>query len=185
MKIACLVVFAVLLGNPSTDSPEQKAKKWLESRMKSGLVLVHRVDKGGFVGHTIIGQSAMRYEFQQDGYRISFGFDKKLDHKMDLESIRKSFQYAALDKLPTPGLKVKNWEIKPMTSMSSFKDGVEILDYRDGRIVFRIKTEFFALSGRDRSIEIPADARIPKGSYFQIRKKFKLDLTIDAPIGVK
>ena len=90
----------------------------------------------------------------------------------------------ALDRIPTPGLDVKGWDIRPRTPVSSFSKGVEFLSYKDGIVKVRIKTNFFALYGRDPSVLVPADAPSPAGSYFQIRKGFPLDLTLAAPLGM-
>ena len=75
-------------------------------------------------------------------------------------------------------------DIKPRTPVSSFTDGVEFLSYKNGVIKLRIKTHFFAIYGRDPSVRVPADARAPAGSYFQIRRRFPLDLTLEAPLGM-
>ena len=74
---------------------------------------------------------------------------------------------------------------RTQTSTSSVKKGVKILAYRDGKIKLRVRTKFFALYGRDPSVVVPADAPAPLGSYFQIRKEFPLDLTLEAPFAFK
>jgi len=38
---------------------------------------------------------------------------------------------------------------------------------------------------RDPSVLVPADAPSPPGAYFQIRKEFPLDLTLEAPFAFK
>ncbi len=96
----------------------------------------------------------------------------------------KGFTRVALDKLPMAGLDVKGWEIKPQTPVSSFNKGVEFLSYKDGIVKVRIKTSFYAIYGRNPNVLVPADAPSPKGSYFQIRKGFPLDLTLEAPLGM-
>jgi hypothetical protein len=58
---------------------------------------------------------------------------------------------------------------------------VELVDLAAGRATFRVKTEFFAISGRDPTVMVPADAPALPGSFFQLRCKFPLDLTISAP----
>ena len=62
---------------------------------------------------------------------------------------------------------------------------MEVLHYGDGKIKLRMRTKFFALYGRDPSVLVPADAPSPPGSYFQIRKEFPLDLTLEAPFVFK
>ena len=90
-----------------------------------------------------------------------------------------------LNSLPTPGLKLPGWEVRPQTPTSSVKKGGEILAYGNGKIKLRVRTKFFALYGRDPSVLVPADASAPSGSYFQIRKEFPLDLTLEAPFAFK
>lgn len=47
-----------------------------------------------------------------------------------------------------------------------------------------MRADFFALTGRDPSVLVPADAPAPAGSFFQIRRPFPLDLRLDAPVHV-
>ena len=117
--------------------------------------------------------------------RVSLGFSDVIEADTPLDVVRKRLKYVALDRLPTPGLDVPGWEIRPRTPVSSFRDGVEIVDFRDGRIRVRVKSGFFALYGRDPSVLVPADAPSPKSAYFMIRQKFPLDLTIEAPLAMK
>ena len=85
----------------------------------------------------------------------------------------------------TPGLDLPVWEVRPQTPTSSIREGVEVLSYGDGKIKVRIRTGFFALYGRDPSVLVSADAPAPPGSYFQIRRRFPLDLTLEAPFAFK
>jgi hypothetical protein len=68
-----------------------------------------------------------------------------------------------------------------VSSIRKEAGAVEILKIGDGRITFRVKTHFFAIYGSDPSVLVPADAAAPEGSYFQVRERFNLDLTLDAP----
>ena len=167
------------------DVLKTQAEAWLEDHIDSRLVLVEKFDDGGFEGRQVVGSGAMQYDLTDAGYRVTLGFSAGFSDQPSLKEVREKFKYVALDRLPTPGLEVPDgWDVSPRTPVSSFKQGVEILDYRDGRIVLRIKTSFFAISGRDTTVLVPADAPSPEGSYFQIRKPFALDLTIDAHIGM-
>ena len=56
-------------------------------------------------------------------------------------------KFIALDKVPTPGLEVIGWEIKPMTPVSSFQNGVEIRSYENGIATISVKTSCFCLYG--------------------------------------
>jgi hypothetical protein len=164
---------------------EAAAKKWLDSLGDKGLVLVEKADDTGFVGRKVIGRSSTIFTYQKPGWWISLGFSEVIDAETPLAVVRKRLKYVALDRLPTPGLDVPGWEIRPRTPTSSFRDGVEIVNFRDGRIKVHIKSGFFALYGRDPSVLVPADAPLPKTAYFMVRQKFPLDLKIDAPLAMK
>lgn len=172
-----------IFSSQGEDDPiEVRAKDWLESRMETGLVLVEVFEDQGFAVNPIVGTNDSMLNLDVKNYRITLGFKDSVTLESTTEELRKNFKYIALDKLPTPGLSEEGWEISPRTPVSSFQDGVEILDFRDGKITLRVKTSFFALSGRDTQILVPADAPMPAGSYFQLRNNFDLDLTIVAPV---
>ncbi|NQU24354.1 MAG: hypothetical protein HQ567_23980 [Candidatus Nealsonbacteria bacterium] len=166
---------------------EKAAAKWLESLPKKGLVLVEKVEKaadGGFAGRKVIGRKSTMFVYRKPGWYMSLGFSDAIEADTPLATVRQRFKYVALDRLPTPGLDVPGWEIRPRTPVSSFQEGVEIVGCGNGRIQLRVKTKFFALSGRNPNVLVPADAPMPPGTFFQIRKPFPLDLTIDAPFAM-
>jgi len=165
--------------------PKTVAGAWLEGLGEKGLVIVEKAAAPGFVGQKIIGRKSTMFVLHKPGWYMSLGFDGPIAANTPLATLKKSFKYIALNQLPTPGLEVKGWKIRPQTPMSSFRDGVEFLSYEKGKIKLRVKTSFFALYGRDTRVLLPADAPSPKGTYFQIRKKFPLDLTIEAPMAMK
>lgn len=180
-------------GAPSTKTPPKiaggdpktVAAAWLDGLGDKGLVIVEKAAAPGFVGQKIIGRKSTMFVLSKPGWRVSLGFSGEITPDTPLETVRQRFKYIALNQLPTPGLDVKGWKIRPQTPRSSFRDGVEILACGGGKIKLRVKTKFFALYGRDPSVMVPADAPSPKGSYFQIRKQFPLDLTIEAPMAMK
>ena len=163
---------------------EKAAKAWLDGLGKKGLVLTETDKKNGFKGRMVGGTGSSMNVFQKKGWYINLMFKGKVTADMDAATLQKKFTRVALDKLPTPGLDVKGWNIKPQTPVSSFNKGVEFLSYKDGIVKVRIKTNFFAIYGRNPNVLVPADAPSPKGSYFQIRKGFPLDLTLEAPLGM-
>jgi hypothetical protein len=167
-----------------SSSPEDQAVKWMAGLGEKGLV-IEEESETGFIGRKVAGRNSTYFVLNKDGWYISLGFDGTVDRDTSLKQIRKSFKYIALDKLPTPGLEVPGWEIRPQTPVSSFKKGVEIVGFEDGKIKLRVKTKFFALYGRDPNVLVPADAPSPKSSYFQIRKPFSLDMTLEAPFAMK
>jgi hypothetical protein len=191
----CCVFFAgncAMLGaaelsrKPTGDEAQAVALKWLDGLDMRGLVLFEKRTKDGFVmgyGPSALGR-VTTFRLQQPGWMLSFMFKGEITKDTPLEEVRKQFWRVALNRLPTPGLELPGWEVRPQTPVSSFTDGVEILAFGDGNIKLRVKTEFFALYGRDPSVLVPADAASPQGSYFQIRKKFPLDLTLEAPFTI-
>lgn len=187
---ACAVAIASITPSTAlaqaTAAPQIKAAEaWLAGLGKDGLVL-NEVDKeNGFKGRMVGRTGSSMNVFQKPGWYINLIFKGKITPDMDAATLQKNFTRVALDKLPTPGLDIKGWEIKPQTPVSSFSDGVKFLSYKDGIVKVQIKTNFFALYGRDPSVRVPAGAPSPAGSYFQIRKNFPLDLTLEAPLGMK
>jgi hypothetical protein len=178
----------------SADAPKKKASsaeakaaatKWLDSLGGKGLVLVEKADDTGFAGRRIVGRSSTMFTYQKPGWRVTLGFSDVIDADTPLSVVRKRLKYVALDRLPTPGLEVPGWVIWPRTPTSSFHDGVQIVDFRDGRIQVHIQSGFFALYGRDPSVLVPADAPSPPDAYFMIRRRFGLDLKMEAPLSMK
>ena len=169
---------------PNDSEAKAAAAEWLEGLGKKGLVLNEKVEKRGFV--VTHGQGALgrvtKFSLQEPGFRVTLAFHGELSSDTTLKTLEEKFWYATLDRLPTPGLDLPGWEVRPQTATSSIKEGVEILAYGKGKIKLRVRTNFFALYGRDPSIVVPADAGAPGGSHFQIRKQFSLNLTIEGPI---
>ena len=165
--------------------PKTVAGAWLEGLGGKGLVLVEKAADPGFVGQWISGAKSTMFVYTKPGWYMSLGFSGKITPNTPLKTLKQQFKYIALNRLPTPGLAVEGWQIRPRTPRSSFRDGVEFLSYKNGKIKLRVKTKFFALSGRDTRVLVPMDAPSPKGAYFQIRKPFTLDLTIEAPMAMK
>jgi len=170
---------------PSGAEAEAAAMKWLDGLGEKGLKLEESFkEDGGFVAThapSAVGRIT-KFSFQHDGYWVSLAFKGELSAHTSKEVLQKSFWYVALDRLPTPGLDLPGWEVRPRTPTSSIRDGVEVLAYGDNKIKVRVRTGFFALYGRDPSILVPADAPAPPGSYFMIRRRFPLDLTLEAPV---
>ena len=201
MKTTCLIYLATVIAGLAADplvpqkppaaQVEAKAAAWIKSLGAKGLVIhENRKQPGeaGFVGSQVAGSQSTMFVFSDDHWSITLGFDSAVDGKTPLATLRQKFSYIALDKVPTPGLKIPGWEIQPLTPISSLRKAegaVEILAGGDGRISLRVKTHFFALSGRDPGVLVPADAPSPPGSYFQIRERFELDLTLEAPFAME
>jgi hypothetical protein len=172
-------------ARPTGPEAQAAATKWLDNLGEKGLLLKETTKAGeGFVvthAPSAVGRIT-KFSFQQDGYRVSLAFQGELSADTTKETLQDRFWYVALDRLPTPGLDLPGWDVRPQTPTSSIGKGVEVLTYGDGKIKIRVRTSFFALYGRDPSVLVPADAPSPPGSYFQIRRQFPLDLTIEAPV---
>jgi hypothetical protein len=178
------VLPAEAAAQPDAAHARAVAEHWLDGLGRRGLVLNETMNHGGFeVSHSEGLQGLItRFQLRQPGWSLLIAFDGELSTTTPLRTLRNSFRYAALDRLPTPGLEIPGWEVWPRTPRSSFGEGVEILAYGNGRIRLRVRTSFFALYGRDPSVLVPADSRAPAGSFFQIRRSIPLDLTIDAAV---
>jgi len=171
---------------PASGDPKTVAARWLDGLGDKGLVIIEKAAAPGFVGRKITGRKSTMFIMHKPGWYMSLGFDGPIGPDTPLATLKNSFKYIALNQLPTPGLDVKGWKIRPQTPRSSFSEGVEFLSYSKGKIKFRVKTSFFALYGRKETRgPMIADAPSPKGTYFQIRKPFALDMTIEAPMAMK
>lgn len=102
---------------------------------------------------------------------ISIAFSKNVLPSSTVQDLRDSLKYVSLDKLPMPGFQYPlGWDIYPLTPVSSFKDGVTIASYQNGRLHFKVDTRFFAIYGITKGLILPEDASTPKYAYFQVRK---------------
>ncbi len=163
---------------------EAAAAKWLDGLKETGLALNEQPAKEAFAvsyGPSAVGPIT-KASYEHGGYQVSVAFRGTLPADATREQLQKSFWHAVIDRVPTPGLDVPGWNIKPQTPSSSFDKGIEVLAYGEGKLKLRIRTNFFAVYGHDPSVLVPADAPSPPGSYFQLRKDLPLDLTIEAPI---
>lgn len=169
----------------SGEQAELAAKKWLDGLDMKGLVIEQTIEGNGFLGQKITGRDSYMYVLNQDGWYVNLGFEGKIDKTTPLKDLEAKFKYIALDRVITPGLDVPGWEVRPQTPVSSFKEGVDFVSLENGQLTVKVKTKFFALYGRNPNVLVPADAPSPKGSYFQIRQGFPLDLTLTAPVTMK
>lgn len=176
---------AVSAEPASGDEAEAAAKKWLEGLGEKGLVIDQAIEEGGFVGTKISGRESYMYVLNQDGWYVNLGFSGKIEPDTPLEKAKAMLKYIALDRVPTPGLTIEGWDLRPRTPVSSFKEGVELVGLKDGELSIQVNTRFFALYGRNPNVLVPADAPSPKGSYFQIRQNIPFDLKLTAPLTVK
>jgi hypothetical protein len=171
------------------DSARSKAERWLNALPAEGLVMTLSSTgvNSGFVDYAAsqpysgTGPGTL-FLYQRGDLLISLGFKTQITTSSPLETLQQQFNYIALDKLVAPNTVAYGWDVYPLTPVSSFSDGVEITSFNNGQIGLRVKTNFFALYGRRLNISVPADASLPEGTYFEIRKDFPLNLTIDLPL---
>ena len=189
LVVLCLIVtfasaplcFGEPVKKPTGAEASVAAEKWIEDLGEKGLVLTQKADPGELsaaYAPSGIGRIT-KFGYMQDGWWISLAFKGEIKADTPIETVRKQLWHVVLDRVPTPGLELPGWDVRPRTPRSSFSEGVEILDYGQGKIKVRVRTNFFALYGRDPSVLVPADAPSPPGSYFMIRKAFPLDLTFE------
>ena len=197
MKIPCLFVTSLIftlgpvcaaddkpVAAASSAEAENQARTWLEKLGERGLVVEETSKTTAFKRTYNKSVNSTSFQFSQEGWWVTISFSGDVTAKTSLEDLRKSIKFVALDKVPTPGLEIPGWQVKPQTPSSSFKKGVEIADLKDGVLSLKVKTECFALYGtnpKEMSL-VPADAGAPKAAYFQIRKSFPLELKLSAPL---
>ena len=179
---------------PSAQEARQAAERWLERLGRRGLVLSHTISAAtgnrqeGFQVRWITSPhwqgSRTSLVLQQSDWWIQLGFGGALSPQSDRTDARRLFDFLTLDRLPTPGLSLPGWEVRPLTPSSQVEQGVEILSLEKGRIRLRVRTRFFALQGQDPEAirRLPADSPAPAGSSFQIRRSFPHDLILEAPL---
>ncbi len=120
-----------------------------------------------------------------DGGSTTIAFKGKVTEKSSVEELRKNLLYVAMDRVATPGLKVPGWEVRPMTSVSSFKKGVSVDGFEDGVLKFSVKGSFFAISGSKKNVLVPADAPMPESAYFRISKPLEFDINFSGKLDPK
>ena len=117
-------------------------------------------------------------------FLISFG--KKVCPTTIVQELRNSLDFVTLDDIPLPDFDYPpNWEISPRTPVSSFKAGVEIVSYQNGRLHYKIDTTFFCISG---NLSGPwftpgcCNPPAPPGSYFRVEKNIHGIIEVDLPL---
>lgn len=178
----------------SAEEAQRAAERWLDSLGPRGLVLTHNVAAGrgqeprGFRVRWIRSPHWQgrhtTLALQEPGWWLQLEFRGVLGPSSDRAQASRLFDFLTLDRLPTPGLQLPGWEMRPLTPSSRVEQGVQILSLGNGRIRLRVRTLFFALQGHDPEVirRLPADAAAPAGSHVQIRRSFPLDLLLDVPL---
>ncbi|CAB4021980.1 Hypothetical predicted protein [Paramuricea clavata] len=137
-----------------------------------------------YPGSSIHGPTFTHYSQSLDGPTyISIGFNKDVLPSSTVQDLQSSLRYVALNEVPMPGFNYPyGWDIYPQTPSSSFKDGVTIVSYQNGRLHFKVNTSFFAVYGRLRHVYVPPDASTPKYAYFQVRRDINGLIDVNMPL---
>ena len=116
---------------------------------------------------------------------ISIRFYKDILPSSTVQDLQSSLGYVALQKVPMPGFNYPSgWDIYPQTPYSSFKDGVTIVSFQNGRLHFKVNTRFFAVYGKLRHVKVPSDASTPNYAYFQVRRDINGFIDVNMPLAM-
>jgi hypothetical protein len=171
------------------------SQRWLDGLGPHGLVLeLHQSTPPN--GFTHCDRSdlqpcsplpATQFEYQppdNPAVRVFLTFAAPITPSSSLQELRAKTPRMDLNRVPTPGLDVRGWDIFPQTPESPFERGIEITAYDGRRIALKVRTSFYSLRGQRRDCHPPADAPTPHECFFEIVRNIPLDLSVDAPIAV-
>uniref|UniRef100_A0A1X7UKS9 Uncharacterized protein n=1 Tax=Amphimedon queenslandica TaxID=400682 RepID=A0A1X7UKS9_AMPQE len=178
---------------PHVKSIISEVEKWLESiNYTLRLEFKESNPRKGLVEYDIPGldEAALFIHDQSSKTYFNIGFKMRVTPDSSLEDLQKNLDYVALDRLPMPGFNTpRGWAIVPQTAMSSFKEGVKIISYENGHIVYTIETEFFSIYGSMPGKEPPCGLPAAPGTFFRLEfeenKKLKCVMKVDMAISYK
>ena len=130
---------------------------------------------------------ATQFEYEppdNPAVRIFLSFAAPIALGSSLQELHAKGPRMDLNRVPTPGLEVRGWDIFPQTRESPFDRGIEITAYDGRRIALKVRTSFYSLCGQRRDCHPPADAPMPPECFFEIVRDIPLDLSVNAPISV-
>lgn len=181
-----------------------RAQKWLDALGPQGLVLQisERRPSRGFLALCRYGGRPCppggvdsAFDYLSDAERgidpiggsrikIGIGFSQDISPSTPLAVVRHSFEWLSLERVPPGDLRVPGWMISPLTRVSSFREGVEIVSFTGRRIKLRARGHFFSLYGHKEGSDcIPlADAPARPECFFALERDFPFDITVDLPI---
>lgn len=168
-----------LLSRGAAATPMEEVRKaavdWLEALQgKPYTAIFTGADEQPLVARPV---NDHLFAFEGQDLYIGLGFRVPPKPTSSLKELQASLAHVALDHLPVPGLQAPAWETYLQTPTSSFKQGVTLESWEEGVLRFRVKTKFFAFRGQQKNLLVPADAGLPEGTYFQVRRDFEGDLT--------
>ena len=173
---------------------ESNVKEWLKGQNNTikGKFAAEKPANGlveqDFVARKKNGPTFAHSSVSAQGQNIYFliSFSKPVCPTTTIEALRNSLDFVTLDKIPLPGFDCPpNWEIFPQTPVSSFKDGVKIVSYENGRLHYMIDTKFFSISGHLIGTWFTpggCNPPPPPGSCFSIEEDIRGIIDVDMPI---
>ena len=176
----CLTAFAKSPSATPIQNVQSAVEKWLDGVTGTGKV--YKATLRSNDGKSPLPSRAINerlFAFQEGDLYIGIGFSKPPKVTSSLSELRPTLKHITLDRVPVPGIKAVGWQTRLQTPISSFKKGVTIESWKDGVLCVRVQTKFFAAYGRRTDILVPADAGMPQGTYFQIRKPIITNLLIE------
>jgi hypothetical protein len=181
---------------PEPPPPEVKrlialTERWLAAH-RDAPVVVRLAESAprGFVPYCLSNQNEncpkdrsdefFLYHTRQRSLTINFG--QAIHPGTTADEAQKLLAFVSIDRVPLPGLSVPGWDINPVATSSSFKEGVSVVNLTKRAIELHVVTEIFAIDGSLRGCRPPADAPTPARCFFHVEHSFTLDLTVKAPM---
>lgn len=176
----------------SKDSVVSKVEKWLEgsnNTIELKLTLSTPLDglvEQNFHGRAEHGPSFAYSSTSEQGIKIYFliSFTKIISPSSTVEELRDALNFVTLDDIPLQGFEYPTgWSIRPQTPVSSFKEGVEIVSYENGRLHYKIDTRFFCIYGNcDETIIGSCNPPPAPNTFFCIERDIRGVIDVDMPL---
>ena len=141
-----------------------------------------------FPGRVKNGPSFVHNSVTDKGQNVYFliHFTKLIHPTTTVEELKNCLQFVALDEIPLPDFDYPpGWDITLQTPVSSFKEGVDIVSYEDGKLHYKIDTKFFCVSGHRREPGFTpggCNPPPPPGSYFDVEKDIHGIIDVNMPL---
>ena len=146
------------------------------------------LEEQDFVAREQHGPSFVHSSVSEQGNEIYFliSFSKRVLPTTTVKELQDSLKFVTLDEIPLPDFDYPpDWDISPSTPVSSFKEGVKIVSYENGRLHYKIDTKFFRISGHLRGPWFTrggCNPPPPPGSYFSVDEDIRGIIDVDMPL---
>jgi hypothetical protein len=174
---------------------ESSVKDWLKARNNTiEIKFTAETPSNGLVEQDFFGRLEHGPTFkhsrsvpeQENKTFFSIHFTKPVSPTTTVEELKNTLQFVTLDNIPLPDFDYPpGWKITPRTPVSSFKKGVEIVSYENGRLHYKVDTMFFRISGHLRGpwyIPGGCGPPAPPGSYFGVDEGIRGIIDVDMPL---